>query len=562
MKRTGPVLAGLLAIGLQIAAIHSQSLSGDGAYHLLAGHQALRYGQNTVNFEHPPLVKLVVALPLLFDSEPLDDPVRVDEALARANRVYGKAELVRRATVRGRYVALLVFVLPFLAACYFVGRRFADPRTGLVLALMTALSLSVLPYLTILQTDTAVALAFLATLLAAARFLECPSTGRAALLGLAAGFALAVKFSGLLLGPTVLLAVALAKTSRLRRLGRLALAGAVALATLEAVYLAANLDYDAELGRETIRVYCANRGTLAVDDRMASWEETLLSVERADPRLAQWLTGLAGIRIQNAIGVYPSYAFGEVRSGGRWWYFPAVLAVKTPLAILVAAAFTAAACFSRRRKRGGGSSWALPGLTVAVYLAASVTSSYNLSVRHLLPILPLLYLPVARFVASRKWWAEVLVGALAVESMVLAPLWMSATNTWWLGEVNPTRFALGAGNLEYRQNFIQLARYAESNDLDPLNVLYPALPDEVLRPYLPEARLKRPGQDLEPGWYAVNVTVEQLVPALLAARPEDVYRYRELRRGAEAWHPFWRAVVERGQDHGWVAGTFHLYRLE
>lgn len=49
------------ALALQVVAIDAQSLTGDGAYHLLAGHQALRYGQNTVNLEHPPLVKLVAA---------------------------------------------------------------------------------------------------------------------------------------------------------------------------------------------------------------------------------------------------------------------------------------------------------------------------------------------------------------------------------------------------------------------------------------------------------------------------------------------------------------------
>ena len=39
-----------------------------------------------------------------------------------------------------------------------------------------------------------------------------------------------------------------------------------------------------------------------------------------DPRLAQWVTGFLGVRIQNRIGVYPSFAFGEVRSAGRWWW--------------------------------------------------------------------------------------------------------------------------------------------------------------------------------------------------------------------------------------------------
>lgn len=198
---------------------------------------------------------------------------------------------------------------------------------------------------------------------------------------------------------------------------------------------------------------------------------------------------------------------------------------------------------------------------MAVYLAASVTSNYNLSVRHMLPILPLLYLPLAIFLGRRRRWAALVVGTLLVESLLVAPDWMASTNTWWLGDSNPTRFVLGAGNLEYRQSFVGLARYAKKEAIEPLYVLYPILADEVLAAYLPEAALVRPGEEIRPGWYAVNVTVEQLVPALLEAPGDAVYNYDELHRAAERWEPFWQAVVAAGEDHGWVAGTYHLYRV-
>ena len=73
-----------VVIGLQLWAIGAQSLSGDGAYHLLAGHQALRYGQNLLNLEHPPLVKLLVSTPLLLEDEPLAPPLVVEQALAES----------------------------------------------------------------------------------------------------------------------------------------------------------------------------------------------------------------------------------------------------------------------------------------------------------------------------------------------------------------------------------------------------------------------------------------------------------------------------------------------
>src|ERR1700694_2914950 len=75
------VLAGVAAVlFLQAAAIDRQALTSDEAYHALAGHQADRYGRNGLNLEHPPLVKLAAALPLLA-APPLAPPIDVSRAL-------------------------------------------------------------------------------------------------------------------------------------------------------------------------------------------------------------------------------------------------------------------------------------------------------------------------------------------------------------------------------------------------------------------------------------------------------------------------------------------------
>src|SRR5580704_4290793 len=74
-------LAGVAAVLLfQAAAIDRQALTSDEAYHALAGHQADRYGRNGLNLEHPPLVKLAAALPLLA-APPLAPPIDVSQAL-------------------------------------------------------------------------------------------------------------------------------------------------------------------------------------------------------------------------------------------------------------------------------------------------------------------------------------------------------------------------------------------------------------------------------------------------------------------------------------------------
>lgn len=568
----GGVAAWLLLAALLGLAIDRQSLIGDAPYHLLAGDQTLRYGTNRLNLEHPPLVKMVAALPLLGE-RPLAPPVSVDQAVETSLELFTDRPRVRRYQLRSRWLLTIVFAIPLLACCYALGSRFGGPRAGSVLALSVGLSFAVLPFLPVIQTDTAVTLGFAATALALLRYLDAPSPARASIAGVALGLAMASKHSGILLWPSALFALlagaAIEPASRARRslacLRDLALLVLASGAVLYVTYGVANRNYDPLLGRETIQRYLDGEGLITGHD-MQRHADLLLAAERIEPNLAQWLTGLLGIRVQNRIGVYPTYAFGSVSSQGRWWYFPAVLLIKTPLALLIASAAAAGARARRRptsgppSRRRGRLATAVVVITTGIYLGVAVSSNYNLGVRHLMPILPFLYLPAALWAARSRWRATLLVGALAMESAALAPLWMSATNTWWLGARNPTRIALSGSDTEYRQNFIALADAAHSRHIETLHVLYPLLDERELRAYLPRARLVVPDTRLEPGWYAVNVIVEQYLPSIPRAAPGELRGHDTLVALARAWTPFWREVA-RGEDHGRVAGSFHLYRL-
>lgn len=553
----------LIAVALQLWVIGAQSMSGDGAYHLLAGHQALRYGQNLINLEHPPLVKLMVSAPLLLEDEPLAPPAVVEQAIIESGRVYLDPDRLRRVTLRARGIALVFFVLPLAIASWFLGRRFSGELGGWLLVLTLGLSFSIVPILGTLQTDTAVTCAGIWLLLAAFRFVARPDWRWAVSMGLALGLAMSSKFSGVLLTPTVIAAVLLAPDLRTRwraRSGQLLLAALTSLVVLHMVFAAANWRYDSEAGRAAISSYCNNTATLQVGQRLEAAEEPLLALERVDPMLAQWMTGLLGVRAQNAEGAYLSYALGSVTRWGRWWYFPVLLAFKTPLVLLLVAAGAVAAT-----ARGGGM-WRgysretlLVLITASLYLATAMTSNYNLGFRHLLPVLPLLYLPLVRWLSTRPRLGSTVLLVLALEALAVGPFWMCATNTWWLGSHNPTRFALGTGNVEYRQNFIALAREVEDRGIGEITVLYPVLPPEVVKAYLPTACMANPGDPLPPGWYALNIIVEQLVPAVLEAPDHDLPS-PGVKGLARDWLDLW-SVVREGEDHGYVAGTFHLYRL-
>lgn len=555
------VAACVQALVFQLTALHTQSLTGDGAHHLLAGHQALRYGQNTLNLEHPPLAKLLAAFPLRLRDDPLAPPLRATEALAMADRAHENPGRLLPASVEARYLFMVLVVLPFFIAAAALGASTGRRSVGVLLFLLLAFSFQILPNLTLLQTDTAVALWFLLVLLAARRYQASPTWQRALLLGGFLGLGLATKFSAVLLLPAVAVAWMLALPeigSRSRAIGHGLLILGSAWLVLDGVYLLANHSYDRELGREVIQDYCQGRGTVIVEDRLLGAEGFLLGLERVDPFLAQWATGLLAVQAQNQIGVYASFAFGEIRSDGRWWYFLALFLAKTPIPMLLALAVAAWAL--RHSYHRSWKPWLPTIVTVVVYLAAATFSSYNLGVRHLLPVLPLLYLPVAAVWSRRPLASAALVAVLFLESLALEPLWMSRGNTWWLGERDPFRHSFAAGNLEYRQNFFQLARQSRQRGIEGLRVLYPTLDDAVLRAYLADASLVGPGDPVPPGWYVVNVTVEQLVPALLSGDPEAIYDYENLRRAAESWEPVWQRI-RQGEDHGYLAETFHLYRV-
>jgi hypothetical protein len=638
------------ALALQVLAVSRQALTSDEAYHLLAGYQADRYGQNGLNLEHPPLVKLLAALPLLGLRRALSPPVRVDTALSALQILYQRPDAEARGRLGGRALLAALFGLPLLGAAFLLGREVGGGRAGFALALLLGLDWSVFPQLGLVYTDTAAALGFTLTLLAAARFLRRPRLPAAAGMGLGLGLALASKLTGLLALPVIagalLLAPRLPQPAEsspgtpgrpFREAGRRLLfgllAGAIAVAGMEAVYAAANRHYDPASGRQTIELYCADHSTMRVEDRLQPFASWLLAVERHDPRAAQWLTGLVATRAQNALATYPACNFGRMHSRGLWWYFPVLLVARTPLPLLLACgAAPISALIARRRRRGAppavttpaamdtlpgaadalptapeaspaaaasppnardaitaapqasgtGAATGSPGVvdtmaatsarahrrlvlllagTAAIYLAVAMTSNYNAGLRHLLPVLPILYLPAALWLGRRPRLGGLVAAALLAEALALAPAWLTADSAWWLGEHDPLRFALFNDNCYYPQNLIALREARDRRDLRPLYVIDPVLGAPQVDLYLGAGTSRPPEAPLVAGWYAVGSAEEVCLPAILKAVPAELYSYPRYHALAERWQPAAAAVARSGQDQGWVGGSFHLYRV-
>ena len=571
--RVWALLVGAMALGaiaLQAWAIGAQSYTHDEPYHLLAGYQALRYGTNTLNLEHPPLVKLVAALPLLTAKEPVATPTRVENASSATAALFTVPEFVGAWRLGTKSIVAVVFGGLLLWGCFLLGREVAGPAAGFALTLLLSLSFALFPHFGIVQTDVAATAGFVLTLVAASRFARHPSLATALATGSAFGFAMACKFSGVLLAPTVLTALVLATRAR-RPARRLLAAMLVLAAAAQAVpllcYGLANLHYDRAAGEATLRAYCEGQSTMFVENRLRPWEEVLLTMGRWAPGPAQWLTGLLAIRAQNELAIYSAVSFGEMRSRGRWWYHPALFLIKTPLVILLAM-FAAALSRAVRgevrwrtasRPDGREAGW-LIGVTVMVYLAFAVTSNYNLGSRHLMPVVPLLYLPAAVWLSQSRRRMLAAAAVLLLESFAMGPYWIQATNTWWLGRWNPSRFASITADYEWKQNFIALAAAARRRGIDHLHLVMNDTDPREIAAYLPGSDRRLPGEAVVPGWYAVSLALEQSLAGFSRASPSDLHDYQRMMQAAGRWRELITAV-EKGEDHGIVGGTFRLVFL-
>ena len=90
-----------------------------------------------------------------------------------------------------------------------------------------------------------------------------------------------------------------------------------------------------------------------------------------------------GIRVvlRHNQGGIPAFLLGQHNRSGWWYYFPVVLAVKTPIAFLLLAIFGAVLCVRRKQ-----TVWALPVAFSLGILLPAMAGNINIGLRHILPI--------------------------------------------------------------------------------------------------------------------------------------------------------------------------------
>src|SRR5208282_4488070 len=194
------VVALLAVLLFQLAfSANRNSITWDEDDHIYAGYMSWKHGDFGLNPEHPPLVKLVAALPLL--DMPLKMPVLQDRMFKHEAFLGGKDfffkndanAMLFRARMAVTFFTLLLALLVFLAAQEMFGTVAGFIALGLLV-----FDPNLLAHGAVVGTDVGLSCFTFASVYAFYRYVKSPSPWRLIVVGIATGLALTCKHTGIL----------------------------------------------------------------------------------------------------------------------------------------------------------------------------------------------------------------------------------------------------------------------------------------------------------------------------------------------------------------------------
>ncbi len=482
MQRAWWPLVVLLLAAMGAVMVYSATLENqtwDESSHLIAGYTHVRLGDHRWNWEHPPLGKFLDALPLLFldPALPVDsEPWKIGDSVAAA-RIFLYQNTVDPDTLlfTARLPTILLTLILGLALALWV-RKHWGLLAAAVSLLFFASDPNIIAHGRYVTTDLIATLTIFLAAVAWGRFLDSNRRIDLVLAGIALGLALASKYSALfLLGllPLLYLIEWWRKPrhhSAQHLVASLSTAGAVGVAVLLITY--GPHSWSMLFGPPDTPLKAFTTPETAVG-RTLAWMGDNLGVPSHT-----YLRGLNVVAEHNHNG-HPSYLLGEVSRNGRWYYFPAAIAVKTPTALLALIALgcillvLCAARGGQRWLRGSSTAGMVLLVTPLFFLALAMAGNLNLGLRHVLPIYPFLFAAAGIAVAQRPiWWALLLLLAVQVyEHASISPHYLAFFNSVSGGPANGPTY-LADSNIDWGQDAKKLGRYMSEHDIDEVCIAF------------------------------------------------------------------------------------------
>jgi 4-amino-4-deoxy-L-arabinose transferase-like glycosyltransferase len=452
--------------------IRNKSSSWDDPYHLTAGVAQLQTGDPRLNADHPPLARLIGAIPSLFMKVPAvadSAPSAWKQADIYASTLAYFPTIEDRLLWPGRLTMLCLSVLLGWLLYSWASELFGVKATWLPMALY-AFCPPLLANAPLVTTDMAATTFMFAALYAGWRFIEAPSLGRLGWVSLSTAAAFCAKFTAVLLVPLFLL-FALGSTVKpalmqyklqprvLAAIGSLAVIG---IATVLAINLIYFFDGVMRTPEEYIAQSLHQMPSLRTGaSRLFSIWPTWLPIPLPYYYVAGFLSVFTNVELKG----HATYFLGQAGNGGWPNYFLMLLLIKLPIPMLILVGSGMLRAFSRLPRKG----WNFLFLTLPPLLIISIASmgKMQIGIRHILPALPfllllsgyLLHFPIKRW---QQFTVALLLVMNAASSLRVHPYYLMYFNFLAGGPEQGWRISITGD--DYGQGDADLSRWlAERN---------------------------------------------------------------------------------------------------
>jgi len=502
--RAAPILLLWLLFAQMLGVARTASITFDEGPHLAVGYATLRTGDLRLQpvHIHPPLANLLAAAPLLLNSD-LPDPRDISgweiaSLSAVTDEVVWQYPRPAQLALAGRLPIILLTLVTgavVLRWAMDLGGRAA----GLLALTLYALDPQIVAHGSLVTTDMAVTAFGLSAFFVLYRWRRRSTRTRLLVLGLMVGLALASKVSAVWILVLVEAIVLIPRGGRgwRQRLGAGFVIGVLAFLALWATY-----------GFE-IRAVPDVAGALPLP------AATHLDVYRS-------------LQEHYRLG-HPAFLMGQNSAQGWWTYFPVAFAIKTPVPTMILLVAALIVALLRRRRVD-----ATLVLYPVVYGITALFSSVDIGYRHLLPMLPFVYIFVGFQLCGAQYTTDsALLGRWGTRRIDLRWIFVAGMALWLalgtalvypypltffnelVGGSDQGYLWLVDSNLDWGQNLWQLRDWMQDQGVERAYYSHfsPARPEmyEVSVDWLPPHPSAVPFRpfDPDPGVYAIGATTLQ-----------------------------------------------------
>jgi hypothetical protein len=574
------MLAAFFLLSLSLA--WQESATYDERAHIPAAYTYMDRSDMRLNTEHPPLLKNLAGLPLLFldISFPYDHPDWEESGIhgqwsLGTEFLYGSGNDADEIIFWSRLPLILVaLLLGFLI--YRWTKELAGTVAGLLALLLYVADPNIIAHSHYVTTDIGIAASLFSAFYFFVRFLRDPSRKNIILSGLFLGIAELTKFSAVLLFPIFgLFAVTYgftrpagsitAMTERflnvLRYVFRYTGSVIVAFALIYVVYAANTVNMPGE------KLVAVADIKLGQPNTYAQFAHGLVETTSGSALLKPFSAYFLGVGMvfERVGGGNTTYFLGNVANDADPWYFPIIFLLKETapflLLLLGATAYTAYRIGKSIAKTPARS---LPGLFahsfqshiaqylfgffILFYTYISITGNLNIGFRHLFPILPFLYVLIAKtafdFIRRRDFQGErasrIMLGFVALWIAAVPILSYPSYLSYFNGIAGGTErgyMIATDSNYDWGQDMKRLQDFVDRNSIEKIRVDYFGGAEASY--YLGDRHTPWYDQrEPEPGWYAISALFYQ----------ESLYRKNPEGRRTYEWLSGYGPVARAGDS--------------